>query len=341
MNTILVIRFSSMGDVILATTLFAHLRNTDPECRIHFITNRLYTELFRDDKRLEAVHPVAADTYDQTFAALAATRWHRIVDLQNNRRSRELCSRYFAGVPIGRFEKCHKERSILLYTGINCYNPITPVASRYIAAAQGKLPPGEPPPAMLSFANSAETSLGALFVENIERPCLVLIPFCAWKNKSWPLNSFCEVGRRFAHAGWNILILGGPIEQTPAAELAHAVGPAAKSVAGTKSLYEIGCLLQQTTLALGGDTGLTHLARACGVRTVILFGPTTRHFGFYPFGDPPFAVIERDLFCRPCHPHGGNYCWRLTRPCLRSISADSVIASLKTLAQQPPATPSP
>jgi heptosyltransferase-2 len=84
-------------------------------------------------------------------------------------------------------------------------------------------------------------------------------------------------------------------------------------------------------LALGNDTGLVHLARACGVKTGVIFGPTARQFGFYPYGEPPFAVFEQNLACRPCHAHGGNVCLRLNRACTRSIGFKQVIRGLEEL----------
>jgi heptosyltransferase-2 len=76
---------------------------------------------------------------------------------------------------------------------------------------------------------------------------------------------------------------------------------------------------------------LSHLARACGVKTGIIFGPTTRHFGFYPYGEPPFAIFETDLKCRPCHAHGGNLCLRGGKQCMRRIQPDEVIKGLMEL----------
>ena len=105
-------------------------------------------------------------------------------------------------------------------------------------------------------------------------------------------------------------------------------------LAGELSLYECGCFLTHCSLALGNDTGLSHLARACGVKTGVLFGPTTRHFGFYPYGDPAFRIFEEPLVCRPCHAHGGNICLRMSRRCMRGISYKRVIRELDELSHQ-------
>ena len=109
------------------------------------------------------------------------------------------------------------------------------------------------------------------------------------------------------------------------------IGGTCAALAGELSLHDCGSLLTGFSLALGNDTGLSHLARATGVKTGVFFGPTTRHFGFYPYGDPPFKVFEEKLLCRPCHAHGGNRCIRLSRRCLHHIEPAAVIDGLEKL----------
>jgi ADP-heptose:LPS heptosyltransferase len=328
---LLIIRFSSMGDVILAAALFTYIKTVNAAARLHFVTNDLYAPLFKDDPRLIAVYGVSAANMQATFAALARTSWTRIIDLQNSRKSRRLCRRYFSAQPTGRFEKHHGERTILLYTRINRYHDVPPVAERYIATAGfSSTQPHDTPPPTLQLPSATDRATG-FFNKREAMPILALMPFCAWKNKEWPVEYFRAVGTHFRDQGWNILIAGGPEEQSRAEALARLIGAGAASIAGQLTLAETGSALGACRLALGGDTGLSHLARALGVRTGILFGPTTHHFGFYPFGEPAFRIFERPMWCRPCHAHGGNACWRMCRRCLEGIKPQEVIAGLEQM----------
>ena len=163
---------------------------------------------------------------------------------------------------------------------------------------------------------------------------IALFPFSAWKNKEWPAEFFTFVGRYFAVKGWDVLVAGGPSDIAAADRMKNAVGERCVSTAGKLSLGETACLISQCNLALGNDTGLSHMARACGVKTGIIFGPTTRHFGFFPVGNPPFRVFEAAQFCRPCQAHGGNVCYLGTRMCLRKIRPEAVVAGLEELYQR-------
>jgi len=130
----------------------------------------------------------------------------------------------------------------------------------------------------------------------VVRPLIAILPFSAWKNKEWSRDSFCTVGRYFLAKGWDVAIFGGPEDRQTAIDMQMKIGQRCKALAGQLSLYECACILKQASLAVGNDTGLSHLARACEVKTGMIFGSTTFHFGFFPFGDPPFKVFQTEYF---------------------------------------------
>ena len=324
-----------MGDVILAAPLFTWLKNHDPATRISFVTNALYRDFFRDDPRLASVVPYSRETEQQIFSDLSSKKWDMIVDLQNNRRSRRIRNRYFRGIKQGLFNKLHARRFMLLFTGINLYGGRTHVVERYIRAASGReeLSDGIPPVKLYFDDEKEGSALLAKAFGNNDGPVMALIPFCSWKNKQWAPASYAAVGTCFSEMGWNIALFGGPDDMDEAQILKKHIGPKCYSFAGELDLYQVGSVMKKCTLALGNDTGLSHLARSCGVKTGIIFGATTRHFGFFPYGEPAYRIFQSRVFCRPCHPHGGNFCRRLSRPCLGNIGTWEVIAELKELLQ--------
>jgi len=226
------------------------------------------------------------------------------------------------------------KRLALLFIRVNRYRNVANVPGRYIEAAGLSVSPADVPVPRLYFDINSRPRLKELldYGKGVVRPSIALFPFSAWKNKEWPEDHFAKVGRFFHTKGWNVLIMGGHDDEVIAEDLRLHIGQRCRSLAGKVSLYECGCLFTRCSLALGVDTGLSHLARSCGVKTGIIFGPTTRHFGFYPYGEPIFRVFEHPFFCRPCHPHGGNICI-LNRQCLNSIKPDAVIRGLQQMVQ--------
>ncbi|MBN2189534.1 MAG: glycosyltransferase family 9 protein [Chitinispirillaceae bacterium] len=327
---ILVLRLSSMGDCILAAAVFSYIKNKYADASISFITGSEYQGLFSDDPRLSTVAGID-DRTARLPENLAAHEWDLVVDLQNNGRSRRVLAGIRTKSPVGRFDKQHWQRFMLLFFRMNFYDPSLHVAARYIEAAGGDPRHEEIPAPALFFSEERCARARTVFPGAEKRRRCALFPFSAWKNKEWPAERFEAVGRHFLAAGWNIVIFGGS-QDAPAAEAMRCrIGGRCVSLAGALSLYECGCLMKSFDLALGNDTGLSHLARACGVRTGILFGPTTHHFGFFPYGSPPYRIFEEQCACRPCHAHGGSVCPMLFHQCIKKISAARVIAGLEEL----------
>ena len=231
---------------------------------------------------------------------------------------------------VGTFGKMHWERFLLLALRYNRFSPQDHVIARYARAA-GCSGAAYPPATMFVDKKTCD-SMGRFIPGNtVVRPVMALFPFSSWKNKEWPLHHYGFVGRYCTVKGWHVIIFGGPQDADAAEELRACVGEHCSSVAGKLSLYESACLINRCNLALGNDTGLSHLARACGVKTGIVYGATTWHFGFFPYKGLPFKVFESSLACRPCHAHGGNFCMRGSRKCLTKIRPETVIAGLMEL----------
>jgi heptosyltransferase-2 len=326
---ILLIRFSSMGDVILITPLLSTLKDRYPDSQITLLTDSSYVELFSDDPRLAKVHGVSKTNID-SIVQLLQEPWDLVVDLQRNRRSKYIVGKLTSCKLIGLFNKLHFKRMLLLLMRVNLYSKKDNVVARYIRAAAEKTDALIPPLKMHFDAPLSKVVLEMRLTGEIVRPAIALFPFCAWNNKAWPLENYIQVGKYFLVKGWDVFIFGGPAERDTAEVICEAIGPRCVSFAGKISLYECGCVLKRCSLALGNDTGLTHLARACGLKVGVIYGPTTHHFGFYPYGDPPFKVFESAMICRPCHAHGGNFCI-LDKMCLRNIDPDKVIDGLLRL----------
>lgn len=331
---ILIIRFSSMGDVILATPVFSYLKSNYPLCRIYFITDARYAELFNNDPRLYQV--IGVDKQGGAIEQIGTLRtitWDRIVDLQNNRRSRRLRKTLSSEIPVNVIAKKHFKRILLLFLRINRYSSSDHIVRRYINAVENTTDtlPAYPSSKIFIDTDLAYSLINRLVPDGMQKPLMALIPFSAWRNKEWNRENFIRVGHYFATRGFRIILLGGKEDEGRAQAMADAIGQGCSNLTGQLSLYECACILSGCALALGNDTGLSHLARACGVKTGMLFGATTGHFGFFPTGAPLFRIFQAEVFCRPCHPHGGDFCWRGSRPCLRRIAPDVVCRGMETL----------
>ena len=139
-----------------------------------------------------------------------------------------------------------------------------------------------------------------------------------WATKIWPQAHVADLVRRLTARGLRPVLLGGPRERALAREIAAAEG--CIDTTGN-SVGEAIAVLSLSTLAVGGDTGLVHAARALGIPTVAVFGPTPSDV--HSFGARERAV-SLGLDCSPCSAHGSRRCPLGHHRCLRELDAERV-----------------
>jgi ADP-heptose:LPS heptosyltransferase len=215
-----------------------------------------------------------------------------VVDLQGSLRS-------FALAPLAsRIRKRSLRRRLRIWTG---RGGRPPVPSLYGEACGVR--PGPPPWIDVSG----------------RRDGLALVPGAAWPLKRAPVSALIAAGRAWRGP---VMVLGGPGEQELVSSVArHIPGAGALAETGFGKTLEV---LGHTRVALCGDTGLMHLAGACGATVVALFGPTHPDDGFFVY---PGRVVQRALACRPCALHRVTSCQRGDHACM-SMDIEAVVEAV-------------
>lgn len=153
-------------------------------------------------------------------------------------------------------------------------------------------------------------------------------PGSAWPTKRWLAPRFAELCRRLAHSGRKVVLVGGRQDAELCAKIAEESG--AVDWSGKTTLNELKALMGRLSLFITNDSGPMHLATACGVPTLAVFGPTTRELGFFPYG-PDHRVLESDLPCRPCGLHGAKACPEGHFLCMNLITTDEVFKNAEEM----------
>ncbi len=281
----LVIRFSSLGDIVLSGAVTAALGE------VEYLTLSRYAEL-------AAALPGVSRVWTWEGEGRGATAgFDRIIDLHSSPRSRWATA--FRPALLHRVKRYDvKRRARPLFKA----EPAPAVIARYAEAAQ-------------------VTPVAAPWMPKASGEALILVPFTAHPTKAWPSERYVSLAQRWAGP---VTLLGGPKDNEALSAMAATIGPHATVVAeagftNTLKAIQGGCA------AVGGDTGLTHLAAASGIKTLGLFGPTTSNDGFWTHGG---IAIENDLACRPCSRHGERECHIGGTPCMTQTQVDTVLAHL-------------
>ncbi len=318
---ILVLRFSSIGDIVLTTPVLRALAQQVPGAQVHFATKPAYRGLLEPNPYVARVHCLTG-SLGELVRELRAEQFDYIIDLHNNLRTRLIKLRL--GVKSSSFDKLNGPKWLLVNFKIDRL-PRVHIVARYLAAA-----------APLGVADDGQ-GLDYFIPESQEvDPVTLPAPFqrgyvavaigAQHATKRLPLEKLVELCQRLAPRP--IMLLGGP-EDAPVAEaLVAAVSPECSlSHSVAQSLIENGCgryslhqsasLLRQASFVVSHDTGLMHIAAAFGRPIFSVWGNTVPAFGMYPYRTE-FQVLEvPGLSCRPCSKIGYAKCPQGHFRCMR------------------------
>ncbi len=154
-----------------------------------------------------------------------------------------------------------------------------------------------------------------------ERPYVCVHPAARWPTKLWPIESAAALCAAITRTyGISVLLVGDQSQRSRSDDICSRAGSSVINVAGRTSLCELACLINGAALMVSMDSGPLHLACAVDTPTVGLFGPTDpRRTG--PFGERS-SVVHKALSCRPCLKK--NRCPRGHYRCMRDITVEEV-----------------
>ncbi|MDT8324479.1 MAG: lipopolysaccharide heptosyltransferase II [Bacteroidota bacterium] len=336
LRKILLIRLSSIGDIILTTPMLRVLKARYPEVQLHFAVRREFSDLLRRNPHIDRL--IAVDTAQGTQALralnlkLTGEQYDAVFDLQNNFRSRLL--RNGLSRSMQAIDKRQWRRLLLLKTGINLYRDIDPVPDRYIetAARYGLAHDHRGPELHLDvdLRGNARLKLRAAGWRD-HRPLIGLCPGARHYSKRWPAARFAALASLLLARGCDIAVFGAEDERETADALQRLHPERVHNCCGRLSLMENAAAMEHCAVVFANDSGLMHMATAVGVPVVAVFGSTVREFGFAPYQSPSAVVEIAGLSCRPCTHIGRARCPKKHLGCLRLIREHDVIEAWDAL----------
>jgi heptosyltransferase-1 len=336
-SRILIVRLSAIGDVIMASGLIPSLRETFPDARIAWLTDAVNADLLQHNPRLDRVYLWPRSRWRrlreqgqylswlQEAAALVrslrAEDFDLVLDLQGLLKSGAWA--FLAGgrrrIGLG-----SREGSRFLMTEVLDRGSGDPrIGSEYRRLAESL--GARPGSFALDIAVAPEdqaAAAGLLRAEGIQGGYAAFCPFTTRPQKHWFDERWAELAAGLADAtGLTPVMLGGPGDRARAEAIrSQSRGPLA-DLAGKTSLGVCAALLGGARLAIGVDTGLTHLGIASGIPTLALFGSTRPYLDT---GSDLARVLYDPLECSPCRRRptcDGRF------DCMRLHTPDGVLAA--------------
>lgn len=331
---ILLIRLSSLGDLVLVSAAIAALRDRFPQARISLLTKSDFAQLFSADPNLDRVIPFedrgrhrGVSGFLRLMRQVRREKFDILVDLHSNVRS-SLIYLLSRARSRGRYNKRVLGRRARILFGKR--SSTRHVVDLYLDALApwGAASPGTGPKI---YVDSGERRVAEELLRNRGRSKELLIgiaPGARWPTKRWPGENFSALGDLLTERlSADILILGDEADRQTSIEVARAMRNTSIQTCGETSLRQLASLLQSCDLLVSNDSGPMHLATAVGTPVVAIFGPTVEEFGFAPWGEGN-AVLSKPLPCRPCSLHGSERCPRGHFDCMRLIGPEEVFEAV-------------
>ena len=335
LRRILLIRLSSLGDILLMTPLINLLRRVCPHVEIDVLTKAEYRDLLRSHPGITRLLSLDSEKLlRHTLSGLRAETYDLAVDLHCTLRSQLLLRMLRARRKLT-YDKRVLRRALLVRLGWNTLRGMTPVPELYAAPLRRLGLKGQlGPPTMHLDSGSAEAAterIARCLPEAFDRPLLAVAPGARWPTKRWPVERFAAVAQELAQEREAaVVILGGPHEAQLASALCDNLDVPVINCAATLPLMHSAALLGRCRLLISNDSGLMHMAAALQVPVVAIFGPTVQEFGFYPF-QARAEVVSEPLSCRPCSTKGSMTCPRGHHACMQDVSSARVLAAASTM----------
>ena len=327
MKKILIIRFSSIGDIVLTSPVVRCLKKQIPNSEIHFLTKSSFKSVLANNPYLTKVWTFSNDL-DEVLPALKLENFDFVIDLHKNIRSRKVV--LTLGVKTFAFDKLNIQKWMLVNLKINKL-PAIHIVDRYLktVASLGVLNDNQ---GLDYFISDADIVPSNKIPDKFHSGFVAFVIGAKHATKVFPVNKLLEV---IEQLDMPIVLLGGKEDRERGEEIVNASKKDIWNTCGEFSLNQSASLLQQSKVVVANDTGLMHIAAAFKKPIVSIWGNTVPEFGMTPY--EPQHEVQLKLFqisnlsCRPCSKIGFDSCPKKHFKCMNDISSVEVAESIKHL----------
>lgn len=315
---ILVIRFSSMGDIIYTTPVVRCLKEQLPGGEVHFLTKAAFKYIYDGNPYVDEVL-LLKDKLSDTIDEIKAGQYDYIIDLHNNLRTAIIKLR--TGIKSSTFPKYTVRKWLSLKLRLKLVPP-THLVDRYMQAVAFLGVKNDEKP--IDYFIKKEYQLADLLPASHQKGYVVLIIGATHFTKRMPNAKISNICGQIELP---VVLLGGNDVKANGEEINLTVGDKIYNACGKTTLDESVYLLSKATRVIGFDTGLTHIAEAFKVPIASIWGSTVPELlGVQPYQVKDAEVIGIELVCRPCSKFGLDKCPLGHFKCMNDIPENVVVS---------------
>ncbi len=317
----LIIRFSSIGDIVLTTPVIRCLKEQRPDFELHYLTKRGYRRMIEPNPHISRRHYLKKEL-SQTLSALRQEDYDVIIDLHNNLRTFMIKSALRK--PSYTFRKLNYEKWMLVNFKVNKLDD-THLVDRYMEtiAPFGIVNDGQG----LDYFIPQEDEVDPSELPASHQNGFVAIVIGAkYATKRLPTKKIIDICKKVDQP---VILLGNKADKTRAYKIRNAIGDKVVNGCGVYNINQSASLVKQSNKVIANDTGLMHIACAFQKEVIMVWGNTVPEFGMYPYlgenGSGIWHSMEvPDLSCRPCSKLGKKRCPKGHFNCMELQDVDRI-----------------
>ena len=317
----LILRFSSIGDIVLTTPVIRCLKKQYPNAEVHYFTKKKFSFLLEDNPYVDKLW-LLKEKNSSLISILKSENFDYVIDLHNNLRTLKI--KLMLGKPSFSFEKLNVQKFLLTNFKINNLPPVH-IVDRYLATLNkfGV----ENDNLGLDYFIPAKDKLGKDSLPEAHREKFIAYAIGGQHfTKKLPVAKMTELCKKIDHP---IILLGGKEDFEEGEAVRSAIGKdSVFNACGKYSFNQSASIIEMAEIVFTHDTGLMHVAAAFKKRIYSIWGNTVPAFGMYPY-QTSFEIIENNhLKCRPCSKIGYKECPKKHFKCMNDLSFDFDIKEL-------------
>jgi len=320
----LLIRFSSIGDIVLTTPVIRCLKKQVPDAEVHFLVKDSFRSVVEHNPYIDKVH-VLAHSWELMMEELKTEDYDYIIDLHHN--TKTLRVKNALKKKSYSFYKLNIEKYILTSIKINIL-PRVHIVDRYIKTVESFGVKNDGLGLDYFISPADETSKEDIPVSH-SAGYIACVIGAAHGTKRWPVHKWMAFCKEIDHP---VILLGGKEDASNGDEITSVDPIKIYNACGKFKLNESADLVRKARLVISNDTGLMHIAAAYKKQVISLWGNTVPEFGMTPYyGDSAISSIplQTKVWCRPCSKIGYDKCPLGHFKCMEKITVDELLERVR------------
>jgi len=316
---ILIIRFSSIGDIVLTTPILRCIKQQKPDVELHYVTKETFTSILQHNPYVDKLHTFEKDVVEIT-KELIEENYDLIIDLHHNLRSLRLIT------SLGKRSYCFNKINFRKFMAVNFKQlrmlPKIHIVERYFETVRSLGVVNDNKGLDHFISKEDEFDITKKFPQLSSPNFIALVVGGSYATKKIPLSKLVEICNSTQK---QFIVLGSRDDDAVAQQLKLQCSNVI-SACGDLSLNQSAYVLKLSECVVTSDTGMMHIASAYRKKIISFWGNTIPEFGMYPYlpGEESEIMEVKGLACRPCSKLGYKRCPKLHFKCMNDIDISQI-----------------